>query len=161
MVDTQQTIGTEIGRKLSAKECGWDSTRILEAVLANKNSDIPLLRVIGMATGWSEYQSDYGDGESLIGQFEATNTDGDVFNGSSLYLPAYIQDMVLANLKASGEGAGVQIALDIYARYEASAATKYIFVGRSLLAADTRAVDAIKAQLGSTPMPALPAPSKG
>lgn len=153
-------IGTEIGRKISAKEVGWDSTRILEAVLADKENDIPLYRVIGMATGTVDYESDYGDGSALIGQFEAQTTDGKTFNGSSLYMPGYLQQAAVANLQAAGDGAGLNIALDIYARYDKDAATKYIFVGRSLLAADTRAVDAIKAQLGNTPMPALAAPKK-
>lgn len=158
---SNQVVGQEIGRKISAKEVGWDSDRVLEAVMANKTEDVPLYRVIGVATATSEYESDYGDGSALIGQFEAQTSDGKTFNGSALYLPGYLQQMAVANLQASGEGAGLQIALDIYARYESSAATKYIFVGRSLIAADTRAVDAIKAQIGNTPLPALPAPKKG
>lgn len=162
MANTEtQAVGQEIGRKISAKTVGFDSDRILELVMQNKGTDVPLYRVLGMATGLSEYESSYGDGEALIGQFEAETSDGKTFNGSALYLPGYLQQMAVANLKAAGDGAGLSIALDIYARYDGDAASKYVFVGRSLVAPDTRAVDAIKAQIGNTPIPALPAPAKG
>ena len=159
---TDQTqIGEEIGRKLSAKEVGYDKTTILEMVMTNKEVPHFLFRVIGMATGTKPYESEYGDGEALLGQFQAIKPDGTEINGSSLYLPAYIQDMVVAGLNAAGDGAAARIGIDIYAQYDADAATFYVFSGRSLLAADTQAVDSIKALIGKTPMPtALPAPAK-
>ena len=151
-------VGEEIGRKLTAKDVGWDSTRILEAVLSDKENDVFLYRAIGMATATKRYESDISEGFGLVGTFEVTNEKGEVSSGSVLYLPGYVQDMIVAGLHSAGEGAAVRIGLDVFARFESSAATKYIYVARQLLQTDTSALDAIKAQISDMPMPALPAP---
>ena len=102
-VDKNAPIGEEIGRKLSAKEVGWGKPEIMAAVLADRENPVFLFRVVGMATGTVPYESDYGDGFALVGTFEATNNRGEVFPGSSLYLPAYIQNMIVAGLQGAAD----------------------------------------------------------
>lgn len=152
-------FGKEIGTKLSVKSFGYDKETILTAVMANKDQDIPLVRFVGSATGLRKYKSDYvegGEGFGLSGSFEGTSVKGEVKNGSVLYLPKNVHDMVEAMLSMADDVAAVRIGLDVYARYDKDAATSYVFVVRDVLNEGDTSVDAIKEKLAE--VPALGAP---
>lgn len=150
--------GMEIGRRISPKEMGFDKEAILKLVLSDTDSEHALYRVVGIATSLKPYKdkTENGIGDvkfGLMGQFEATSVDGEVKNGSALYLPGYVNDMIVAALSMEGTEA-VRLAFDIYAKYEKSAATSYVFTARDLLNAGATSVQEIKAEISS--LPAMP-----
>jgi len=150
--------GQAIGRRISPKEMGYDKEAILKLVLSDTDSEHAIYRVVGIATALKPYKdkTDNGDGSvkfGLMGQFEATGVDGEIKTGSALYLPGYVNDMVVAALSMDGNEA-VRLAFDIYAKYDKDAATSYVFVARDLLNAGANSVDEIKAEIAS--LPAMP-----
>lgn len=153
-----QAPGGEIGRRISARDMGYSKSRILEMIMGDKGSDHFLFRVVGVASGLKPYRNKQeGDRQGevmfgLLGQFEATNADGEVKVGSVCYLPGYVNDMIVAALSME-DTAAVRIAFDVYARFDESAATSYVFTARDLLNAEPQGVAEVKAELASLPMP--------
>lgn len=150
----EATPGELLGGKISAKEVGYAKADIMALVLADREREHFLYRVIGQGNGTQAYDGEYGEGFAVLGQFEATNRDGEVFNGTSLYLPGFAQNMLVAAIQS---GHSAQMALDVYAIFDEEAATSYVFTVRSLIEPDRSAIEEIKKQIGSTPLPALPA----
>lgn len=155
-----ERIGQELGNKLSAKSFGWSKGVILEAVMANKTSDIFLYRVGGVATGLRKFKipvAQQKDGETegfgLSGMFKAIGADGEEKSGSVLYLPRYVHDMVEAALSVGEDVSGVRIGFDIYARYNEDAATSYVFLARDILNEGNSALDSVVETLDKLPMP--------
>ena len=147
-------FGKEIGTKLSVKSFGFDKEKLLELVMKDKGNDIPLVRFTGAATGLRKYKSEYaegGEGFGLSGQFEGQSVDGEVKNGSVLYLPKNVHDMVEAAMSMSDDVQAVRIAFDVYARYDKDAATSYVFVVRDILNEGEQSVDAIKEAIKDVP----------
>lgn len=167
---SDQAIGSEVGRKISVKELGWDKASILQTVLANTDEKHPLARFMGVASGVKPYKIKEGEraGEvayGLMGQFEGENLiTGEALQGSVLYLPGYVNDMVVAALTSSDDVASVRIAFDIYAAYDKDTATSYVFTANDLLNTRLTGVDEVKEALKALPKPAavaaLPAPKK-
>lgn len=150
--------GMEIGRRISPKEMGYDKETLLKLVLSNTAVEHALYRVVGIATSLKPYKdkTENGNGETkfgLMGQFEATSVDGEIKTGSSLYLPTYVNDMIVAALSMEGTEA-VRLAFDVYVKYEKDAATSYTYIARDLLNAGSQSVDEIKAEISS--LPAMP-----
>jgi hypothetical protein len=153
-------VGREVGTKLSVKSFGWDKETILEQVMKDKNADVPLMRVAGVATGLRKYKSDYeetGEGYGLSGQFKAFGVDGSEKTGAVLYLPKNVHSMVEAALTVGDDVTGVRIGFDVYARYDKTSATSYVFVARDILDEGNSAVDSVMETVGA--LPALGAPS--
>lgn len=155
--------GEELGNKLSAKSFGWDKPSILEAVMADKEASVFLYRVGGVATGLRKYKVPTGqvkDGEDtgfgLSGSFVGINTDGEQIKGSVLYLPRYVHDMVEAALAMGDDVQGVRIGFDIYAVYNETSATSYVFTARDLLNEGNASVDAVMDVFKALPMPGQP-----
>lgn len=147
-------FGKEVGTKLSVKSFGFDKERLLELVMANKGVDVPLVRFTGAATGLRKYKSEYvegGEGFGLSGQFEGVSVDGETKNGSVLYLPKNVHDMVEAALSMADDVMAVRLAFDVYARYDKDAATSYVFVVRDILNEGEQSVDAIKEAIKDVP----------
>jgi hypothetical protein len=147
-------FGKEVGTKLSVKSFGWDKEKLQEMTMANKMVDVPLVRFTGAATGLRKYKnafSDDGEGFGLSGQFEGQSVDGEVKNGSVLYLPKNVHDMVEAALQMSDDVQAVRIAFDVYARYDKDSATSYVFVVRDILNEGEQSVEAIKEAIKEVP----------
>jgi hypothetical protein len=147
-------FGKEVGTKLSVKSFGFDKERLLELVMANKGVDVPLVRFTGAATGLRKYKSEYadgGEGLGLAGQFEGQSVDGEVKNGSVLYLPKNVHDMVEAALSMADDILSVRIAFDVYARYDKDAATSYVFVVRDILNEGGQSVEEVKEAIKEVP----------
>ena len=165
---TDQAIGSEIGRKLSVAEFGWNKPNLQRLTLSDQNAKHFLVRFTGAATAVKPYK-DKETGETkfgLMGQFEGVDADGVVLSGSVLYLPGYVNDMVVAALSASDDIAAVRIAFDVYAKYDEKSATSYTYVANDLLNTQLTSVAEVKEQIKSLPMPggmglkALEAPKK-
>mgnify|MGYP001459948682 CR=1 FL=1 len=168
---TDQPIGSEIGRKLSVGEMGFDKLTIQGLVASNREADHFLARFVGVVTSLKPYKIREGEraGEvayGLMGQFEGTANDGTVLKGSVLYLPGYANDMVIAAMQSGGaeDVVSVRIGFDVYARFDADAATSYVFTVRDLLNTQQTGVEEVKAQIQALPLPspvaALPAPKR-
>jgi hypothetical protein len=158
----QSAVGTELGNKLSVKSFGWDKTSIQRAVLTGDGSDVFLMRVIGTATGVKEYtargKGDNGDdleGYGIRGTFEAQGSDGEVIPAALVYFPGYITDQ-MADALMSGDDVTLKVAIDIYARPNEQSATGYVYVGRSLIAQENKALDALRNQVKNLPLPSSP-----
>lgn len=149
--------GGEIGRKISAKDMGFDKGAILALVIGAQEVDHFLFRAVGVATALKPYKIKDGDraGEiafGLLGQFEGTSASGEVKIGSVLYLPGYVNDMIVAALSLD-DTQSVKIAFDVYARFDKAAATSYVFSVRDLLNAEPQGLAEVKAELAALPMP--------
>lgn len=161
MANKSETIGREIGRKLSVKELGYDKATILETVLADREANHFLGRFVGSVTGLKPYKVKEGDraGETaygLQGMFEATGGNGNTKDGSVLYLPGYVNDAIVSIFAADEDVSSVKIAFDVYARYDADAATSYVFTVHDLLNTGSESVDEVKEAIKSLPMPSAP-----
>lgn len=159
-----QTPGEVVGGKVSLGELGYNKKAIQKLIIeAGDGSVVFLARFVGQATDIQAYKSKFEDrdeadeGFGLVGMFEATGADGTVIAGSTLYLPRVAQNMAVGAIKA---GNSVGIAMDVYANEDEDAATGYYFTVRSLIEQDRSALDNIKAMIGKTPLPSLPAPKK-
>lgn len=153
--------GQEIGRKLSVGEMGWDKEAILKAVLAETGQAHFLARFMGVATGVKPYKIKEGDraGETAFGiqgQFQGVNGDGETMDGTVLYLPGYINDMVVNALTISDDVMSVRLAFDIYAQYDAKSTTSYVFTGRDLIGGQQAGVEEVKAQIQALALPSGP-----
>lgn len=158
MAKTPNTApGGEIGRKISAKDMGFTKPIIQALVIGAQEVDHFLFRAVGIASALKPYKIKDGDraGEiafGLLGQFEGTNADGETKMGSVLYLPGYVNDMIVAALSMD-DTAAVKIAFDVYARYDETSATSYVFTARDLLNAEPQGLAEVKAELTALPMP--------
>lgn len=158
--------GEEMGRALSVKSFGWDKSSILEKIFLDKENDLFLMRVVGVANGTKPYTSrDKGDdgelleGFGILGDFECTGSSGEILKGSKVYLPGYITEAIVGHLVGNPDSF-VNCAFDLYARFDGKSATSYVYVGRALLSAPNPQTEKLKERLSSTPLPALAAPQK-
>lgn len=163
------TIGKQIGRKLSVREMGYDKASILALVISNQTEPHFLARFVGVVTGLKPYKIKEGEDAGkvafgLMGQFEGSNADGETKDGSVLYLPSYVNDMIVAAFQADESISNIRIAFDVYAQFDADAATSYVFTVNDLINAGSTSVAEVKAEIAKLPMPsktpALPAPKK-
>lgn len=161
-------IGSEIGKKLSIADFGWDKPTLQKLVLTDQTTKHFLARFTGVANAVRPYK-DKETGETrfgLMGQFEGVDGDGVTLSAAVLYLPSYINDLIVAALSTGEDVVGVRIAYDIYAEYSEKSATSYTFVGRDLLNTQLAGVEEVKEQIKALPMPsggsvkALAAPAK-
>ena len=153
--------GQEIGRRLSVGEMGWGKENILKAVLDDTEKQHFLVRFVGVATGVKPYKIKEGDkaGETafgIMGQFQGTNADGEVMDGTTLYLPGYINDMVVNALSIDDSVVSVRIAFDVYAQYDAKSATSYVFTGRDLIGGQQAGVAEVNEQIKAMSLPSGP-----
>ena len=160
MTKQQQTIGREVGRKLSVRELGWDKATILQTVLSDQKAKHFLGRFVGSVTGLKPYKIKEGDraGETaygLQGMFEATGN-GETKDGSVLYLPGYVNDAIVSIFATDESVSAVKIAYDVYASYDESAATSYVFTVHDLLNTGSDSVDEVKEAIKALPMPSEP-----
>lgn len=155
------SIGKEIGRKLSVGELGFSKPVVQALVIADQQNKHFLARFVGSVTGLKPYKIKDGEraGETafgLMGQFEASLSDGTVRDGSVLYLPGYVNDAIVAVFQADDSISSIKIAYDVYAAYDESAATSYVFSVHDLLNQGSESVDEVKASIKGLPMPKAP-----
>jgi hypothetical protein len=153
------TIGTKLASKLSVQTFGWDKETIMTAVMADKEKPVFLMRVLGSANGLKPYKGKQQpdgkmspDGFGFLGNFRCIGPDNDTVNGAQLYLPKYIESMMGAALSDEDTSA-VEFAFDVYAEYNAKAATLYQFTVNDLTGKAQSALDEMQESLKELPMP--------
>ena len=151
----------EFLRKITIRNCGFDSASILKAVTViaadgksvEFNGTAQLLRVWGRSTDAKPGQTDTGAYVKLVGDFHAMNlATGERFKSGALILPNFISEPMAGALR---ESPAIEFALEIGAKGDPTSATKYVFSVRELREAEP--VGAMK-ELESLALAALPAP---
>jgi len=99
----------EILRKLTIKNCGWNTTELKAAVAKAATADI--LKIAGVITAIRPGQTQLGEYAELVGQFQAVNLEsGEMFQSSKAILPNFIADPMV---EASNGGSEVEFAIQI------------------------------------------------
>lgn len=152
-------VGKAIGRKLSVNEFGFDKPTLQKLVLGDQEAQHFLARFVGVVTGLKPYKTKGDENRppetafGLMGSFEGTSVNGEVKEGAVLYLPSYVNDMVVAMLQADESIASIRIAFDVYASYEEKSATSYTFTVNDLLNDGSQSVEEVKSAITALPMP--------
>ena len=76
--------------------------------------ELPIMRVVGIATGTDAGTSQYGDWEALKGEFKATSTDGKEYFSGIAFLPGAGHALVAGKLGGDGM-LGVEFVFDFVA----------------------------------------------
>ena len=156
-----QTRG--ILKKITMATCGAkpDIEKLIEYKKAHGVAAImPLLTVYGIASDFKAGAGKDGMGDyvKFQGQFKAINVEtGEVFISGAAIFPGAAPDLVFGALRALGEAGGaVEFAFNIGVKFDASAATKYVYSVQQVTAmgqADPLA--ALEAKLNLIALPAL------
>lgn len=89
----------------------------LKELLKAPGETIKAMRVLGLAISSKTGMSSYGEWTALLGQFQATNlATGEVFSGSTLFLPEVALTPILVAL-SSANARGVEFAIDVHVKY--------------------------------------------
>lgn len=147
--------------KMSVKTLGANPKK----AAAGDNLRIPLIRVLGVASGIKAATDARGDPVfGLTGQFEGTNIEtGETAQSGVLYLPGGIQELLQGPLEtaiADDKNARIQFAYDIFA-VSASNPAGYSFEAENLIEVEREdPFAAMRAELATKSLPKLPAPAK-
>ena len=116
-------------RKITIKNCGATPTLEQLAALEKKGGKaaLDILDVFGIAAKFKPGQTDVGEYVRFLGQFKATNlVTKDVYTSAVAIFPKVIEEPLWAAM--SGEDVNnVQFAYRIGVKFDASAATKYVY----------------------------------
>lgn len=127
-----------INRKLTLAVVAGKATAWFEKLMAipGENKVLPLANIIGQATGFEAGATEYGEFIKFRGQFRGTNlTTGETMDAPAVILPAHLGTVLRSALEGKTiDVRSVDFAFGISARYDATAATKYVYDCRSLLA---------------------------
>jgi hypothetical protein len=121
-------------RKITIKNCGATPTMEQLATLEKKGgkATLDILDVFGIATKFKPGQTDVGEYVRFLGAFKASNlVTGDVFTSAVAIFPKVIEEPLWAAM-GDEEVNNVQFAYRIGVRFDASAATKYVYTATPL-----------------------------
>lgn len=121
---------------------------------------LPLVRVMGQATGIKTGVSTYGEWCAFTGRFVAINiATGEEFTSPVVFLPSVATDL-MRPVVAAADGQPVEFAFDLAVRRipkKAENDNGYEYAVKPLLETNTAdPLEALKAKLASKPLPALP-----
>lgn len=145
-------IGKEIGCKLLVKELGFDKKFILVYVFVNMQENYFFVCFVGVVIGLKFYKIKEGDcvGEfvfGFMGQFEGNNVDGEVKDGSVLYLFGYVNDVIVSIFQVDEMVLFVCIVYDVYVKYDEDVVMFYVFIVNDLLNVGLQFVDEVKVEI--------------
>ena len=127
-----QTATRGILKKITLKDIG--AMPDIEKLIAYKaehgeKANMPLASIYGLASTYRPGETAMGPFVRFIGQFKAVNVEsGETFVSGQCIMPGAAPDMIFGALNALGdEGGSVEFGFNIGARYDASAAVKYIY----------------------------------
>lgn len=104
----------------------------IEVLLKAPGKRINLCQIFGIATKAKPGQSDMGPFVAFLGQFRATNLEtGEIFESPKMILPKFLEEQLHAVLPETG--GNVEFAFQIAVKYDATAATKYVYEAKNLL----------------------------
>lgn len=127
-------------KTISTKTVYGDKEKILQAVMVDTKKEVLLYRVVGIIEGHTigkgkHKRVDRETGEAVdsfwtkfFGEFQAVNTDGEVFESAVCFLPDYVSGQFVTALEADAQTLGIEFAYDVYARYAKDSITSYEFI---------------------------------
>ncbi|MCS6947601.1 MAG: hypothetical protein NZM12_08300 [Steroidobacteraceae bacterium] len=123
----------EILKKITVANCNAQPTAEEIAKMEKNGSVLPLMDVYGIARKFKPGESDKGPYVKFYGDFKAVNLRSkEVFQSSVLIAPQIVEQPLFAVMSEEGVN-NVQFAFRISAKYDKSAATKYVYRAESLL----------------------------
>ena len=138
---------------------GIGATPDLEVLLKQSGKQMLVARVYGVARRAKPEMGKEGRGDyvKFYGQFKAVNVvTGESFVSGALILPGVVQDQLYGAM--DGDVQGVEFAVDIGAKYDPDAVTKYVYFAKSLIKPkDNDPLLLMEKQLAG--LKALPAPA--
>lgn len=146
-------------RKITLRNCAIAIKNVKEAVAkAGEGVHVPLLRVVGIASGYKAGQTDKGEYLLLLGEFSAVNLlTGAQFQSGKAILPNFISENFAPVLERQGSA---EFALEIAAERDDTAVTGYKYSVRPLMESKASDRMAELIAIASKDMPvALPAPA--
>jgi hypothetical protein len=120
-------------KKITGKILGADKETILELVMKDKKSEVPLYNVVGGAFRATVEDSDNGMGEyvKLSGKFKGVSLlTGEEVGAGVAILPDVASNLIAGELLSSGDensNAYAEIAMTITAKYEKGSASSYTY----------------------------------
>ena len=119
----------EILRKLTIKNCGWNTSELKAAVAKAPQTDI--LKIAGVITSIRPGQTQLGEYAELGGQFQAVNlATGEMFQSAKSILPTFIADPMV---EASKGGSEVEFAIQIGVKRNDTSVVGYEFSVKPLV----------------------------
>lgn len=122
-------------KKISTRTVFGSKADVLKLIIDDEKNPVNrfLYRVYGQAKGYVSGTSRFSDKDepsnwtALAGEFEAVNSNGEIFYAAICFLPAYVTGPIVEALKEDGNE-GIEFGFDIYAKFDATAATSYIYL---------------------------------
>lgn len=122
---------TSYPRKITLKTIGAQPD--FEKLMKAEGKKMSLAHIFGVITRSKPGQSDLGAFVKFLGQFKAVNTaTGEIFESAAIILPRFLEEQLYGALPAEGAG-NVEFAIELSAKYDKDAATKYVYEARNLL----------------------------
>lgn len=146
----------EILRKITLRNVGYDVKTIKAATDSLTEGDsITLARVVGIANGYKNGQTDKGEFVLLLGEFTASNAlNGKQFASAKAILPTFIAENFVPVLQQHGNA---EFAIEIGAKKDSNAVTGYVFTMRPLTQAKSSdRMAALLEAASKVPMPEAP-----
>lgn len=130
---TEKSHGTPV-RKITVKQV-WGSTIDFEEIQKSPDGLLPIMDMFGIAARYKPGESDYGPFTRFIGQFRAINLKtGEMFRAPVCLLPKFLEeDLVAAMTQKDGELNNAEFGVRLSAKYDKTAATKYVYIADSLI----------------------------
>lgn len=136
--DAPKPAKPELVRKVTLKTMGLDKATLLKLVMTDEKSDHAVARIIGRVTRCEPVTTDQGTSVRFKGIFKGINLlDGSVYQGASCFLPKSAEELVEGALAGDDKIKSIDVAFDIAVRYDADAATSYVFVTVPLVEPET------------------------
>lgn len=152
-----------INRKLTIKELVGNVGRIMYG--KPEGEKLPLMRVVGNATGYEPVVTESGTSIKLKGLFKGTNLidPSKTMTAPNCYLPPAAAELIAGQF--TGDVSQVAFAFDIYARVELDSITKYVYEVETIKDPDKDPFTEMEKLLPPLPttaaLPAPDAPSEG
>lgn len=132
----------------------------IEELLKKPGKRADLCDLYGVATKAKPGSSDYGPFVAFLGQFRAKRlADGQEFDSRKIIFPAFIEEELYGAFGEDNTG-NVEFAMRISAKYDADAATKYVYEMKPIIKPKENAQLADLMTRANEAAKALPAPAK-
>lgn len=124
----------EMLKKLTVKACNAVPTMQQLAKLEKDGGFLPLLQIYGIAAKYKPDQSDKGPYVRFYGQFRGANLiTKQVYESSVVLLPGIIENGLFAAMGPQDAPRETQFAFTVGVKFDAKAATKYVYAAESML----------------------------
>lgn len=121
----------------------------LERLLKDKTKALPIMDVYGLCRKSKAGETDFGPYVRFLGEFRAVNCEtGAMYRAPVLLLPKFLEEELAAATGDANAAKEVEFAFRLSAKYDAKAATKYVYLADSLVeASQSDAMTALESRI--------------